>query len=101
MVENLDSNLSFTIRYNAEYTQNDATSRYLCKEPELKLGTDWALANACLKLIKEQSYIPYAVIEYFKKHGWPIETRICENMLYNYIESGYIPEITENDRLCG
>ncbi|MDC7125861.1 MAG: IS30 family transposase, partial [Spirochaetales bacterium] len=99
MVEHVDTNLRSTMCYNAEYAQNDANSKHSAKGPDLKLGTDWALANACSTLIKKQNYSPYAVLEHFKKYGWPSATRICEKTLYNYIESGYIPDITENDLL--
>ena len=35
----------------------------------------------------------------FERDGWPSYTRICEKMLYNYIEAGDISNVTEKDLL--
>ena len=85
--------------YNAEYAQLDARSKYSAKGPDLKLGFDWELVEKVTYLIREKDYSPYAVIAEFNNTGWPSKTRICEKTLYNYIQAGYMGELTEKDLL--
>jgi len=99
MVNHLDSELRQISVYNAEYAQNNADSLNSAKGPSIKLGRDWALVESISKLIKTDNYSPYAVLQHFERDGWPSDTRICEKTLYNYIEAGDIPEITEKDLL--
>jgi len=99
MVEHTASDLSKVTEYNAEYAQRDAYSQNSAKGPQPKLGADWALVNAVKKLIKEDHYSPYAIIQHFEKTGWPGNTRICEKTLYNYIQAGDISDVSEKDLL--
>ena len=99
LVEHTTSELIKIMVYNADYAQNDADSKNSAKGPEIKLGKDWDLVEEISKLIKEDKYSPYAVIEHFKRTKWPSDTRICEKTLYNYIAAGYITNITEKDLL--
>lgn len=98
-VEHTTSELLKIIEYNAEYAQNDADSKNSAKGPTIKLGKDWNLVNEISKLIKEDKYSPYAVLQHFERTNWPSETRICEKTLYNYIAAGDITNITEKDLL--
>ena len=99
LVEHTTSELIKIMVYNADYAQNDADSKNSAKGPEIKLGKDWDLVEEISKLIKEDKYSPYAVIEHFKRTKWPSDTRICEKTLYNYIAAGDITNITEKDLL--
>jgi IS30 family transposase len=99
MVEHLKTDLSTVMEYNAEYAQSDAQQKGSAKGPELKLGFDWPLVEAVRHLIKDKRYAPYAVIAEFNNKGWPSKTRICEKTLYNYIQAGYLGDITEKDLL--
>jgi len=99
MVEHTASDLSKIIEYNAEYANNDAISKNSAKGPAIKLGKDWDLANAVSKIITEEKYSPYAVLQHFERTQWPSDTRICEKTLYNYIVAGDIPNVTEKDLL--
>jgi transposase, IS30 family len=99
MVEHLKTDLSTVMEYNAEYAQRDAQQKGSAKGPEVKLGFDWPLVEAVGHLIKDKGYSPYAVIAEFDNEGWPSETRICEKTLYNYIQAGYLGDITEEDLL--
>ena len=99
MVEHLKTDLSTVMEYNAEYAQSDAQQKGSAKGPELKLGFDWALVEAVRHLIKDKRYAPYAVIAEFENMGWPSATRICEKTLYNYIQAGYLGDLTEKDLL--
>ena len=99
MVEHTASNLSKIMVYNAEYAQNDANSKNSAKGPAIKLGKDWALVGGISKLIQDDKYSPYAVIQHFERTQWPSDTRICEKTLYNYIAAGDISDVTVKDLL--
>ena len=100
MVEHVMADIPFVrTEYNAEYAQGDAHEKGSAKGPDLKLGRDWALVRETTHLIKNCKYSPYAVIARFSNTGWPSETRICEKTLYNYIEQGYLGEVTPEDLL--
>ena len=99
LVEHTTTELEKIMVYNADYAQKDAESKNSAKGPSFKLGKDWILVSAVSKLIKEDKYSPYAIIEHFKKNNWPSETRICEKTLYNYIAAGDITGITVKDLL--
>jgi transposase, IS30 family len=99
LVEHTSSELLKIMEYSAEYAQNDADSKNSAKGPEIKLGKDWNLVNEISRLIKENKYSPYAVVQHFERTNWPSETRICEKTLYNYIAAGDIANVTEKDLL--
>jgi transposase, IS30 family len=99
MVEHEKTDLSTVMEYNAEYAQSDAQQKGSAKGPELKLGYDWPLVEAVRHLIKDKEYAPFAVIAEFNNKGWPSATRICEKTLYNYIQAGYLGDVTEQDLL--
>jgi len=101
MVEHLKTDLSTIWEYSAEYAQGDAEERGMAKGPDLKLGYDWALVEQVTELIRDKKYSPYAVIAKFNTTGWPSETRISEKTLYNYIQAGYMGELSEKDLLYG
>ena len=94
LVEHLKTNLTKEKEYNADYAQRDADSKATAKGPQTKLGYDKILANEIANLVKDKHYSPYAIIQNFNKHKWPSSTKICEKTIYNYIEAGYIPEVT-------
>ena len=98
-VEHLKSDLSKVLVYNAEYAQNDADSKSSAKGSPIKLGADWDLVSSVSKLIKDDKYSPYAIIQHFKRTNWPSDTRICEKTLYNYISAGDITGVTEKNLL--
>ena len=98
-VEHTTSELVKIMVYNAEYAQNDADSKNSAKGPAIKLGKDWNLVKKISKLIKEDKYSPYAVLQHFERTKWPSDTRICEKTLYNYIAAGDITEVTVKDLL--
>ncbi len=99
MVEHLKSDLSMVWEYSADYARLDAEQKSSGKGPDQKLGNDWKLVERVRHLIKEKNYSPYAVIAEFANEGWPSETRICEKTLYNYIQAGYLDDLSEKDLL--
>ena len=98
-VEHTTSELLKIMVYNAEYAQNDADSKSSAKGPVIKLGKDWNLVDMISRLIKEDKYSPYALLQHFERTEWPSDTRICEKTLYNYIAAGDITDVTVKDLL--
>jgi hypothetical protein len=63
--------------YSAYLGQQKADEEKEYHGPVEKIGNDQVLADAIGKIIKEEYYSPYAVIERFEHQtGWPSETRI-------------------------
>ncbi|MCF7939657.1 MAG: hypothetical protein K9L68_13755 [Spirochaetales bacterium] len=101
LVEHTTSELLKINEYNAEYAQNDAESKNSAKGPVIKLGKDWNLVHQISKLIRDEKYSPYAVIQHFERTQWPIDTRICEKTLYNYIAAGvHLRGNSEGSAVC-
>ncbi len=94
--EYLKSDLNTMWKYCAEYAQRDAEEKGSAKRPELKLGYDWALVERMTHLVRDEEYSPNAIIAEFNNNGWP-----SEKTLYNYIQAGYMGELTEKNLLYG
>jgi transposase, IS30 family len=99
MVEHTKTDLSTAWEYNAEHAELDAKQRGTAKGPQLKLGRDWALVAGVTHMVRNKRYSPYAVVAEFNNNGWPSETRVCEKTLYNYIQQGYMGDLSEKDLL--
>ena len=83
------------VEYNADHAQLDADKKSMGKGPAPKSGRHFELVNRMSELILKERYSPYAVlIQLNKKQSWPEGLTICEKTLYNWIESGDIPDVT-------
>lgn len=96
-VEHLTSELETILVYNAEYAQHKADFENTARGAKLKIGSDQVLCECIKKLILEEHYSPYAVVQKFNNEGWPTETRISEKTLYNYVNSGIIYGVKKED----
>jgi IS30 family transposase len=101
MVEHTKSDLSKAWEYNGEHADLDAKQKGTAKGPQLKLGRDWTLVARVTHMVRNKKYSPYAVVAEFNNNGWPSETRVCEKTLYNYIQQGYMGDLSEKDLLLG
>lgn len=94
MIEHETSTDKTKFEYNADYAQNDAEFEMTAKGAPLKLGNDTEVTKKIAKMIIDDKYSPYAIIQTFNKTGWPSKNRFCEKTLYNYIEEYLIDGIT-------
>jgi IS30 family transposase len=78
--------------YSAEVSQQAHDVKASGKGSQIKLGKDFKFAKAVSELIKKK-YSPYCALEIIRQVG-EIVIRISLKTLYNYIDKGYIPEIT-------
>jgi len=97
LVEHETSTGKTKTEYNADYAQSRAEYEMTAKGAPLKLGNDAGTAAKIAGMILNDRFSPYAVVQTFKKYGWPAETRFCEKTLYNYIERGLIEGVSVRD----
>ena len=90
----LDTYLCEYKSYSAKIAQDLADTNGTAKGPMIKIGINHNLAEKIRCLIVEQRYSPYAVIAKLRHDIDYLETPISVKTLYNYIEKGYIPEVT-------
>ena len=81
--------------YSAEVSQQAHEYKSSGKGGKIKLGNDFKFARAVAELIK-RGYSPYCALEIIRQAG-EIEVGISLKTLYNYIDKGYIPEITNKN----
>jgi len=81
--------------YSAEVSQQGHDNKATGKGSKIKLGKDFKFARAVADMIK-RGYSPYCALELIRQGG-EIEVRVSLKTLYNYIDKGYIPEITNKN----
>lgn len=96
-VEHLQSDLSTIFEYNAEYAQNIANERNANRGMIPKIMLDTALARKLKHYIVDEKYSPYATLAELNIKGWPSETRAVEKTLYNWVNGGLIPGVSNTD----
>ena len=96
MVEHMLGDIPFSMtEYNADHAQIDAEEKMKYKEPLPKSGRHHALVQRISVLVLEHRYSPYAVLKTLDTDKtWPEGLRVCEKILYNWIEAGDIPGVT-------
>ena len=92
----LNSDLTYRAEYSAEAAQKKRDYNNTAKGPRLKLGTNFKLIEFIEKMIIEKKYSPSAALAEAKRNGY--EVNFCEKTLYNYIDEGIFPRLT-NDNL--
>lgn len=90
--------------YSAEVAQQQYDYLSSGKGPELKIANDYAFVEYVENKIINDKYSPDAVIMELKNNGFinpktgvQFETKICTKTLYNYIENGLFPNLTNKD----
>lgn len=89
--------------YSAQIAQKDADFQSTGKGPNIKLLRDYALVNYIEKEIIENKMSPDAVIMNLNKNNWKDEKgnkfsiTICTKTLYNYVDMGLFPNLTNKE----
>ena len=96
MVELLNSDLTIRKEYSADVAQQKHDYNGTAKGPGLKIANDYELVDFIEKEIREKKKSPYAVAEEIKRNG-KFRTSICCKTIYNYIDEGLFPTITNKD----
>lgn len=80
-----NSDLTTEVRYNPDGAQARYEANLRAKGPDLKLGSDYALADYLITMIRDEKYSPEAALGAAEVAGWQFQTRICVSTVYNYI----------------
>lgn len=93
-VEVLNSDLTTRIEYSADIGQQKHDYAATAKGPMLKIGNDYELVEFIEKKIIEEKMSPYAVAELIKENKDKFKTSISYTTIYNYIDAGLFPNLT-------
>ena len=93
LVELLNSDLTTRIEYSADVGEKKHRYAGTGKGPSLKIGNDYELLREIERLIIEEKMSPYAAAETIKKSN-KFTTTISYKTIYNYIDQGIFPKLT-------
>lgn len=92
------------ISYSAEVAQQRYDYQASNKGPQLRISNDYEFVKYVEYKIIEEKYSPDAIIMELKNNGFcnpetgeRFKTRICTKTLYNYIDQGIFPNLTNKD----
>lgn len=94
--ELLNTDLSKRYEYSADIGQQKHDYAATAKGASLKIGKDYALVEYIENAIIEKKMSPYAVAEEIKRSD-RFKTKISYKTIYNYIDMGLFPHLTNKD----
>ena len=89
----LNSDLTTKTAYSADIGQQKHDYAATAKGPMLKIGNDYKLVEYIEHLIINEKMSPYAVAKKIKQSG-QFKTTISYKTIYNYIDNGLFPHLT-------
>ena len=89
----LNSDLTEREEYSADRGEQKHRYAGTAKGPNLKIGNDYKLVEEIEHLIIDEKMSPYAAAESIKKSG-KFSTTISYKTIYNYIDQGLFPHLT-------
>ena len=92
--ELLNSDLTTRTEYSAYIGQQKHDYAGTAKGPMLKIGHDYELVEYIEYLIIEEKMSPYAAAEKIKQSSGKFKTTISYKTIYNYIDNGLFPHLT-------
>lgn len=97
--EHLNSDYTTEIRYSSDMAQKKYELGLENRGAELKIGSDFELANYIENKIVNENYSPDAVIGELSlpENEGKFETTICTKTVYNYIDKGIFLCLTNKD----
>jgi len=93
-IQLLNSDLTTREEYSADVGQQKHIYAGTGKGPSLKIGNDYKLVAYIEKKIIKEKMSPYAVAERMKQEKEKFKTTICCKTIYNYIDEGLFPNLT-------
>ena len=96
-VELLNSDLTTRTEYSAEVAQQKHDYNATAKGPGLKIANDYESVETIEKKIINEKKSPYAAAEEIKKESNEHKRSICFKTIYNYIDIGLFPNLTNSD----
>ena len=93
-IELLNSDYTTRIEYSADIAQQKHDYNATAKGPALKIANDYELVEYIEHLIIDEKYSPYAVEQKIKSESSRFKTTISCSTIYNYIDNGLFPNLT-------
>ena len=93
----LNSDLTTREEYSADVGQQKHEYAGTGKGPSLKIGNDYTLVSYIEEKIIKEKMSPYAVAECIKQEKEKFQTTISYKTIYNYIDEGLFPNLTNKD----
>ena len=93
MTELLNTDLTTRKEYSADIGQQKHDYAGTGKGPRLKIGNDYGLVKEIERLIIDEKMSPYAAAEFIKNSG-KFKTTISYKTIYNYIDEGLFPNLS-------
>lgn len=93
MTELLNTDLTTRKEYSADIGQQKHDYASTSKGPMLKIGNDYELVKEIERLIIDEKMSPYAAAEFIKNSG-KFKTTISYKTIYNYIDEGLFPNLS-------
>ena len=94
LIELLNSDLTVRKEYSAEIGQQKHEYAGTGKGPKLKIGNDYTLVAYIEEKIIKEKMSPYAAAECVKREKEKFQTTISYKTIYNYIDEGLFPNLT-------
>lgn len=95
-VELLNSDYTTKVEYSADVAQQKHDYRATAKGPGLKIANDYELVDFIEKEIRDEKKSPYVVAEEIK-HDAKFDTKLSYKTIYNYIDEGLFPGLSNKD----
>lgn len=95
-VELLNSDYTIRVEYSADVAQQKHDYKATAKGPDLKIANDYELVEFIEKEIKDEKKSPYAVAEEIKRDP-KFKTKLSCKTIYNYIDEGFFPGLSNKD----
>ena len=90
----LNSDLTTRVEYSADVGEQKHEYAGTGKGPSLKIGNDYTLVSYIEEKIIKEKMSPYATAECIKQERDKFQTTICSKTIYNYIDEGLFPHLT-------
>lgn len=90
----LNSDLTTREEYSADVGEQKHRYAGTGKGPNLKIGNDYTLVAYIEEKIIKEKMSPYAVAEYIKQNTRKFQATISCKTIYNYIDEGLFPHLT-------
>ena len=94
-VELLNSDYTTRTEYSADIAQQKHDYNGTAKGPTLKIGSNWKLIKFIEDKIIKEKFSLSAALAAARAAG--LKVNFCEKTLYNYIDMGIFPNLTNND----
>ncbi len=95
--QKLNSDYTTTKNYSADIAQRHADFSITTKRPDLKVGNDHTFIRLVEDLILNHKKSPDEAIHIIHEEHPYIKTMVCLRTLYNYINNGLFPNLTNKD----